>query len=112
MSVREVANVSADVDAEMQQLLQDIPINLILDDEETRTIEMRDAATKLPTDERGGATQAVAAQEDNTNGKGERERRHVDGHPCQGLPMLTTNKIPVVEALRHVKQNALSFTWS
>ena len=85
MSVREVAKVSADVDAEMQQLLQDIPINLILDDEETRTIEMRDAATKLPTDERGGATQAVASQQDNTNGKGERERRHVDGH-CRGCP--------------------------
>ena len=41
MSVREGADVSANVDAERQQLLQDIPIGLILEDEETRTIEMR-----------------------------------------------------------------------
>ena len=50
-----------DIDGEMNQLLEDIPIGLILDDEETET-GLLGAETEPPTEERGGATQAVAPQ--------------------------------------------------
>ena len=82
---------------EMNQLLQDIPIRLILDDEEIETEEtdLLAAATGPSTAKRGGATQAVASQRRNaTNGDGPggKEQRHDSGHPCQGLPTVTNNK--------------------
>ena len=50
-----------DIDGEMNQLLEDIPIGLILDDGETET-DLLDAVTEPATKKRGGATQAVASQ--------------------------------------------------
>ena len=80
-----------DIDGEMDQVLEDIPIGLILDDDETET-DLLGAATEPPTVERGGATQAVASQRrTNASGEGGQERRHNSGHPCQGLPILITN---------------------
>ena len=58
-------SVDIDVDAEMGQLLEDIPIGLILEDDETPTLvetELDAGTEPLPTNERGGATQAVASQ--------------------------------------------------
>ena len=52
-----------------------------------------DAGTEPPTNERGGATQAVASQRIQhipADGEGGKEGRHNDGHPCPGLPMLPT----------------------
>ena len=45
-----------DVNIKMDQLLENIPIGLILEDEETPALEtetLLDAITKLPTEERG-----------------------------------------------------------
>ena len=79
-----------DIDGEMDQLLEDIPIGLILDDDETET-DLLGAATEPPTIERGGAMQAVASQRcTNASGEGGQERGHYIGHPCQGLPILIT----------------------
>ena len=58
-------SVDIDVDAEMGQLLEDIPIGLILEDDETPTLvetELDAGTEPPPTNERGGATQAVASQ--------------------------------------------------
>ena len=88
-------SMDIDVDMEMEQLLEDIPIGLILEDEETPTLvetEM-DAGTEPPTNERGGATQAVASQLIQADGEGGKEGRRDDGHPCQGLPMLPTTVV-------------------
>ena len=52
-------DMERDIDGEMNQLLEDIPIGLILDDEETETDLLGDEA-ESPTEERGRATQAVA----------------------------------------------------
>ena len=90
-------SVHIDVDAEMEQLLEDIPIGLILENEEPLTLvetEM-DGGTEPPTNERGGATQVVASQRIQrmqAEGEGGKEGSHDDGHPCPGLSMLPTNK--------------------
>ena len=46
-------------DGEMNQLLEDIPIGLILDDDETET-DLLGAVTEPTTEKRGRTTQAVA----------------------------------------------------
>ena len=52
-----------DIEGEINQLLEDIPIGLILDDGKTEMdIDLLDAVTEPSTVERGGATQAVASQ--------------------------------------------------
>ena len=62
--------------------MEDIPIGLILDDEESPAHEtemetLLGAITETPTEDRGGAMQAVASQQyANANGKGEKEPRH------------------------------------
>ena len=91
-------SVDIDVDAEMQQLLEDIPIGLILEDEEASTLTetVLDAGTEPPTNERGGATQTVAPQRTQANGEEGKEGRPDDGHPFPGLPMLPT-KIGLTE---------------
>ena len=72
-----------------------IPIGLIVEDEETPALEtemetLLGAITEPPTEESGGAMQAVALQQyANANGEGGKELRHDSGHPCQGLPTLT-----------------------
>ena len=84
-----------DIEGEMNQLLEDIPIGLILDDGEAETEEtgLLDAVPEPSTVERGGAMQAVASQRrDAANGEGGKEQRHNSGHPCQWLPIITNNK--------------------
>ena len=82
----------------MNRLLKDIPIGLILDNEETletKTENLLGAGTEPPTKENGGATQAVASKQyTNANANGDRgkDQMHDSGHPCQGLPIVTTNK--------------------
>ena len=90
-------SVDIDVDAEMEQLLEDIPIGLILEDEELSTLveTKMDDGTEPPTNERGGATQGVASQRIQrmqADGEGGKKGSNNDGHPCPGLPMLPTNK--------------------
>ena len=77
-----------DVDIEMDQLLENIPVRLILEDEETPMLKMEtllDAVTEPPIEVRGGTMQAVAPQR-KPNGEGGKEPRHNSWHPCGGLP--------------------------
>ena len=86
------------LDIEMDQLQEDIPIRLILEDEEIPTPEtLLDATIAPPTEERGRATQVDAPQQD-ANCEGRKEQRHDKGHPCQGLPIPTMNEATIAEA--------------
>ena len=68
-----------DVEREMSRLLEDIPIGLILEDEETLETE-----NLL---ERGGAMQAVASQQYiNANGEGEGSKGKTAGTLARGCP--------------------------
>ena len=76
----------------MNRLLEDIPIGLILEDEETSALEMKTetllgATTEPPTEERGRAIQAVASQQyANANGKGGRSQGMTVGTLPEGCP--------------------------
>ena len=81
MSEREVQDIEGDIEGEMNQLLEDIPIGLIFNNEETET-DLVGAETEPSTEERGGATQAVASQRCmNASGEGRKEQGHDSGHP-------------------------------
>ena len=98
MAEGKVRDIERELEGEMNQLLEDIPIGLILDDKETET-DLLGAETEPPTKERGEATQAFPSQQStNSNGEGGKEQRHNSGHPCQGLPILTTKEISKVWA--------------
>ena len=98
MAEGKVRDIGRDIEGEMNQLLEDVSIGLILDDKETET-DLLSAETEPSTKERGEATQALPFQKStNANGEGGKEQRHNSGHPCQGLPILTTKQISKVWA--------------
>ena len=69
-----------------EELLENIPLELIMEEEMPELDRLLDAETELPTGEKGVATQAVATQLD-ANGEGGKEEGHNSRHPCQGLPI-------------------------
>ena len=69
-SERKVTYVSLDVDPKMEQLLENILIGLILEDEGIPALDMFDAWTEPPNDERGGTTQAKEGETRKHTGNG------------------------------------------